>query len=99
MRPTKMKGKVKKPEVNILPVPFIIKQTFKNGNRLPPLPSFDPDQVGDLPEIQFFSLYAFIKTPKEIGGLPLLGIFLPTKDSKKWEEIPFKPFVFKWKEI
>jgi hypothetical protein len=99
MRPTKMKREVKKPEVHILPIPFIIKQTFQNRDRFPSLPPLDPDQVGDLPEIQFFSLYAFIKTPKEIGGLPFLGIFLPTKDTKQWEEVPFKPFVFKWKEI
>jgi hypothetical protein len=99
MRPTKMKGEVKKPEVHILPVPFIIKQTFKNGNRFPPLPSLDSDQVGNLPEIQFLLLCSFIKTPKDIGGLPFLGIFLPTKDTKQWKEVPFKPFIFKWKEI
>jgi hypothetical protein len=93
-----MKGEVKKPEAHILPLPFIIKQTFQNGNRFPPLPSLDPHQVGDLPEIQFLLLYSFIKTPKEIGGFPFPGIFLPTKDSKKWKEVPFKPFVFKWKE-
>jgi hypothetical protein len=55
--------------------------------------------VGDLPEIQFFSLYAFIKTPKEIDGLSSLGIFLPTKHTKQWKEVPFKSLFFKWKKV
>jgi hypothetical protein len=66
MRPTKVKGEVKKSEIRILPITFIIKQTFEKGDFLPPFPSFDPDQVGDLPEIQFLFFYSFIKPPKEV---------------------------------
>jgi len=78
---------------------MIPKQTFEKGDRLPSLSSLDPDQVGDLPEIQPFSLNSFIKTPKEIGFFPFLGISLPAEDTKQWEEIPFEPIVFKWKKI
>ena len=64
MRPTKVKGEVEKPEICRLPIPFILKQTFQNGDRLPPFPLFDPDQVGNLPEIQFLFLLFFYKIPK-----------------------------------
>jgi hypothetical protein len=67
MRPTKMKGEVEKPEICSLLVSFIIKQTLEKGDRLPPFPFFDSDQVSDLPEIPFLFFYPFIKSPKEIG--------------------------------
>jgi hypothetical protein len=51
MRPTNVKGKVKDPEICGPPVALIPKQTFEKGDRLPPLPFLDPDQMGDLPEI------------------------------------------------
>ena len=99
MRPTKVKGEVEKSEIRSLPIPFIINQTFKNRDRFPPFPFFDPDQVGDLPEIQFLPLCTSIKSPKEIYGLPSPRIFLPTEDPKQWKEVPFKSFLFKWEEI
>jgi len=94
-----MKREVKNSKICILPVALISNQAFEKGDRLPSLPSLDPDQVGNLPEIQSLSLNSFIKTPEEIGFLPFLGIFLPAKDTKQWKEIPFKPLVFKWKKI
>jgi hypothetical protein len=51
MRPTNVKGEVKNPEIRSPSVALIPKQTFEIGDRLPPVPSLDPDQVGDLPEI------------------------------------------------
>jgi len=66
MRPTKMKGEVKNPEIRGLPITFIINQAFEKGDRFPPFSSFDPDQVGDFPEVQFLFFYPFIKSPKEI---------------------------------
>lgn len=99
MKPTKTKGKVEKSQIPGFPVPFIIKQAFQKGNRLPPFPPFHPDQVGDLPEIQFLFFCSFIKSPKKIGRLPSLRIFLPAEDPKQWEKVPFKSLVFKWKEI
>jgi hypothetical protein len=80
-----MKREVENPEIRGLPIIFIIKQTLENGNRLPPFPFFDPDQVSDFPEIQFLSLYSFVKSPKETGQLSSLRIFLPTEDPKQWK--------------
>jgi len=62
-----MKWEVEKPEICILSLPFIMKQTFKNRDPLPPFPFFDSDQVGDLPEVQFLLFYSFVKSPEEIG--------------------------------
>jgi len=67
MRPTKMKGEVEKPEICILSLPFIMNQTFKKRDRLPPFPFFDPNQVGNLPEVPFLFFYSFVKSPEEIG--------------------------------
>jgi hypothetical protein len=67
MRPTNVKGEVEKPEICDPPITLIPKQAFEKGDRLPPFPSFDPDQVGHLPEIQILFFYSFIKPPKEIG--------------------------------
>ena len=80
-----MKREVEKPEICSLPIIFIIKQTLENGNRLPPFLFFDSDQVSDFPEIQFLFFYSSVKSPKEIGRLPSLWIFLQTEDSKQWK--------------
>ena len=80
-----MKREVEKPEIRSLPVSSIIKQNLEKGDRLPPFPFFDSDQVSDLPKIQSLFFYSFVKSPEEIGQLPSLWIFLPTEDPKQWE--------------
>jgi len=80
-----MKWEVEKPEICILSLPFIMNQTIKNRDLLPPIPFFDSDQVSDLPEVQFFLFYSFVKSPEEIGCLPSPRIFFPTEDSKQRE--------------
>jgi hypothetical protein len=94
-----MYGEVENSEIPTFSIAFIIKQTFEKGNRLPPFSAFHSDQVSDFPKIQFLLLYSFIKSPKEIGQLPSLRIFLPTEDLKQWKKVPFKSLILKWKEI
>jgi hypothetical protein len=65
-RPTNLKREIEKSKICVPPNTPKQKKAFENGNRLPPLPSFDTDQVGDLPEIQIIPLDSSIKTPKKI---------------------------------
>jgi hypothetical protein len=67
VRPTNVNGEIENPEIGVPPIPMIMEETFKNRDRLPPPPFFDPDQVGNLPEVPFLFFYSFVKSPEEIG--------------------------------
>ena len=76
-----VKREIKKPEIGTPPITLIQKKAFEKGDGFPPLPSFNADQVGDLPEIQLLLHNSSIKTPKETCILSP-RIFFPMEDSK-----------------